>query len=90
MKKFRVIAVMLAMALSMVAAQSNTTPQTPQAGVVYGIWTGGSAKDVAQDAVIGGLVGGAIGALAGGLLTLPAGGEGALPGAVIGGAIGGL
>lgn len=88
MKKFRVVAIALAMAFStMVATQSN---RTPQVGVIYGIATHGSAKDVAEDAVIGGLVGGAAGALVGGLLTLPAGGEGAIPGALIGGAIGGL
>ena len=91
MRNLRVIAIALAMALStLVAAQGNKTPETQQIGAVAGYCIGGDFHSTATGAVIGGVAGGVVGALVGGLLTIPAAGAGAIPGAEIGIAVGGL
>jgi len=91
MKNLRVIAIAFAMALTtMVAAHENSAPKTHQIGAIIGYVEGGDLKSTAEGAVIGGVAGGVVGALVGGLLTIPAGGAGAIPGAEIGVAAGGF
>src|SRR5262249_2170833 len=91
MKNLRVLAIAFAMTLSaLVATHTNRVRPAAQAGLVYGLVRGESAKDVAGDAVIGAVAGGVVGALIGGIATAPAGGLGAIPGAEIGIAVGGF
>ena len=91
MKNFRVLAIALVLGLSsLAAAHSNTSQRTPEIGGAVGYFLGGDLHSTAEGAVIGGVAGGVVGALVGGLLTIPAGGAGAIPGAEIGIAVGGL
>ena len=91
MKNFRVIAIALAMAFTaQVVTHGNRTAGTQQIGAIAGYCLGGDFKSTADGAVIGGVAGGVVGALIGGLLTIPAAGAGAIPGAEIGIAAGGL
>ncbi|HEU4391459.1 MAG TPA: hypothetical protein VFV34_26950 [Blastocatellia bacterium] len=91
MKNLRVVAVAFLMALSAVATgHAGRTSQEQQIGGIVGYLEGGTLRSTAEGVVIGAVAGGVVGAVVGGVATLPVGGEGAIPGAIIGGAIGGF